>query len=402
MTTERPVQLLVLACYFKGERFMEQAHRRGAKVYLLTQEKLLGKPWPRHACADVFAQRNDSPLSATLNTVSYLARTIRFDRIVGLDDYDIEVAAGLREHLRMPGMNESTARFFRDKLACRMRCRELGIPVPEFTPVFNNEVVAEFIARVPAPWMLKPRSEASATGIHKVESAGELWPLLESKGDKRSFMHLEKYLPGDVYHVDALTSGGKVVFAEAHRCGTPPFNVAHGGGMYTTVTVARGSQDERDIKALNERALVELGMRNGASHVEFIKSREDGRFYLLETGARVGGAHIAETVEAATGGNLWEEWANLEIDSILGQDYRLPETRKDYGGLVITLARQQRPDLSSYAEPEVFYRAPEDYHAGLVVRSPDRARVNALLESYQHRFRDDFFASLPVPERAAH
>jgi len=80
----------------------------------------------------------------------------------------------------------------------------------------------------------------------------------------------------------------------------------------------------------------------------------------------------------------------------------LPETRKDYGGLVITLARQQRPDLSSYAEPEVFYRAPEDYHAGLVVRSPDRARVNALLESYQHRFRDDFFASLPVPERAAH
>lgn len=401
MPADRPLNLLVLACYFKGERFMQQAHARGAKVYLLTQQKLLGKPWPREALADVFAQMDSPPLQATLNTVSYLMRSIRFDRIVGLDDYDVEVAASLREHLRIPGMGDSQARFFRDKLACRMKLRELGIRVPDFTPIFNNEVVAEWIARVPAPWMLKPRSEASATGIHKVHSAEELWRLLDSKGDGRSQYLLEKYLPGDVYHADALTNDGKVVWAEVARCGEPPFNVAHGGGIFTTSTLPRGTEEEKALRAFNEQVLTGLGYQRGASHVEFIKAKEDGQFYLLETSARVGGAHIAEMHEAATGVSLWAEWANLEVDAGV-RPYRLPERRAEYGGLLMTLARQERPDFSAYADPEVVYHAPEANHAGLVLRSPDHARVQGLLESYQRRFRDDFMTVLPSPERPTH
>ena len=38
-----------------------------------------------------------------INTVSYLARTRRIDRIAPLDDFDVEMAATLREHLRIPG-----------------------------------------------------------------------------------------------------------------------------------------------------------------------------------------------------------------------------------------------------------------------------------------------------------
>src|SRR5690242_9557938 len=113
MPSNRPLNLLVLACYFKGERFMQQAKARGANLYLLTQKKLLGKPWPREHLVDVFAQNDDPPLQATLNTVSYLNRSIRFDRVVALDDYDVETAASIREHLRIPGMGDSQARFFR-------------------------------------------------------------------------------------------------------------------------------------------------------------------------------------------------------------------------------------------------------------------------------------------------
>jgi hypothetical protein len=393
--------MLVLACYFKGERFMTRAKERGANVYLLTQQKLLGKPWPRQALADVFAQNDGPPLQATLNTVSYLMRTIRFDRIVGLDDYDVEVAASLREHLRIPGMGDTQARFFRDKLACRIRLRELDIPVPDHTPVFNNEVVGEWIAKVPPPWMLKPRSEASATGIHKIKSADELWQVLDSKGDGRSQFHLEQYLPGDVYHVDSITSDGRVVFAEAARCGDPPFNVAHGGGIFTTVTLPRGTEEERTLKAFNEKVLTSLGYRYGASHVEFIKGRDDGKFYLLETAARVGGAHIAEMHEAATGVNLWEEWANLEVDLNV-RPYKVAPQRQEYAGLMMTLARQERPDFSAYSDKEVVFHAPEANHAGLVVRSPQRERVVQLVEGYKQRFMNDFMTSLPNTDKPAH
>lgn len=173
-----PVTILCLASYFKGERFMRKAAELGAKVYLLTQERLLGHAWPRESLADVFAQRNGAPLDETIRTVSYLARTIPFNRIVALDDFDVETAAALREHLRMPGMGDTTARHFRDKLAMRVKAEEAGIPVPEYVHVLNYDQVREFMKRVPAPWMNKPRSEASATGITKVQNEAQLWELV--------------------------------------------------------------------------------------------------------------------------------------------------------------------------------------------------------------------------------
>ncbi len=398
MPSHRPLTILALASYFKGERFLLQAKKRGAKVYLLTLQKLLGKEWPRQALEDAFAQNDNPTLQQTINTVSYLNRSIRFDRIVALDDFDVEVGASLREHLRIPGMGDSQARFFRDKLACRMRLRELGHLVPDFTPVFNNEAVAEWIAKVPPPWMLKPRSEASATGIHKVHGPDELWGLLESKGDARSYYHLEAFVPGDIYHVDALTFDGKVVFAEAAMCGEPPFSVAHGGGIFNTMTLERGTDEERALKAYNERILTSLGYQYGASHVEFIKGKADGRFYLLETSARVGGAHIAEMHEHATGVNLWEEWANLELDHAV-RPYTLPPRKSDYAGLLMTLARQEHPDFSSYTDKEIVYRAPEASHAGLVVASPDRKRVAELMASYKQRFAHDFMTVMPAASK---
>ncbi len=397
--TDSQKKILVLACYFKGVAFMEQAKRRGAQIHLVTHEWQKDKPWPHHILDSFFAQMNDPPLRATINTVTYMARQTNFDVVVGLEDFDVETAAALREHLCLPGMKTSQARFFRDKLSCRTELKRVGVRVPDFVRVINDAEINAFCDRVPAPWMLKPRSEASATGIHKVHSRDELWQLIQSKGDDRSFFLLEKYLPGDVYHVDSLTVGGKVIFAEAHRCVTPPFDVAHGGGIYASATVERGSDDEKAIKELNEMAITRLGYQNGVTHIEFIKSREDGKFYLLETAARVGGAHTAELVEAATGINLWAEWANIEID---GANYRLPKRRYDHGGLLMTLARTEHPDMSAYNAPEVVFRSPETWHAGLVLGSPSHARVAELLTDYRECMLRDFTAVLPAAQRCAH
>src|SRR4029079_18253582 len=98
------------------------------------------------------------------------------------------------------------ARDCGDKLAMRVKARDEGIPVPDFVHVLNYDAIREFIHRVPAPWMFKPRSEASATGIIKVENESQLWDVINSKGDRQSYYLLEKYLPGDVYHVDSIIS----------------------------------------------------------------------------------------------------------------------------------------------------------------------------------------------------
>jgi biotin carboxylase len=252
--------------------------------------------------------------------------------------------------------------------------------------------------RVPPPWVLKPRSEASAIGIKKAHHAEEVWQLLDALGDQQSFYVLEQYIPGDIFHIDSIVSEREVVFAVPHKYGHPPMNVAHDGGIFTTRRVPEESSDAQALESLNRELISALGLVRGVTHTEFIKGRDDGRFYFLETASRVGGANIAETIEAATGMNLWAEWAKIEVDG--GErPYSLPPHRNDYSGIIISLARQESPDTSAYDDPEIVWRMSKQHHAGLIVRSSDHARVERLLDEYSRRFYEDFFATQPLPDR---
>ncbi|HEY0407615.1 MAG TPA: hypothetical protein VGC89_17915 [Pyrinomonadaceae bacterium] len=402
MTNSRPVTILCLASYEKGAEFIRECKRQQCRVILLTSKSIADVDWPRESLDEIFLipdQNKKWNLADVIKGVSFLARKEMIDRIVALDDFDLETAAALREHLRVPGMGETTTRYFRDKLAMRVRAREAKIPVPDFEHVLNYETLHDYLSRVSPPWLVKPRFEASTTGIKRVNTADEFWEVVDDLGDRQSFHVVERYVPGDIYHVDSIVNDREIIFAVANKYGQPPLDVAHGGGVSTTATVRRGSADEQALLALNREVLGAFGLLRGVSHTEFIKGRDDGRFYFLETSARVGGANIVELVEAATGINLWAEWARIEIKR--GEsDYELPPQRDDYAGLLISLARQECPDTSAYCDAEVVWRLNKRYHAGLIVQSSDPARVEHLLEEYARRFSEDFCATHPLPERA--
>jgi hypothetical protein len=173
--------------------------------------------------------------------------------------------------------------------------------------------------------------------------------------------------------------------------------VAHQGGIFVTRRLADDSSEARDLTELNARLLTAFNLERGVSHTEFIRGR-DGRWYFLETSARVGGAFIVDVVEAATGLNLWREWAALELAGEDGE-YSIPTHRAGYAGIVLTLARQAEPDTSVYNDPEVVYRVRKHHHAGLIVASPDPERVEHLITDYTERFYRDFHATAPPPER---
>lgn len=390
---EQQLTTLCLASFEKGEAFFRECKRQGCRVILITVEKLREANWPREAIDEIFYMPDRYSRDDIIKGVSYLARTQGIDRIVPLDEYDQDSAALLREHLRIPGMGDTTARYFRDKLAMRVKARTEGIRVPDFVHVLNYDRLREFMSRVEPPWVLKPRSEAASMGIKKIAGSDDLWPLLETLGDRQSFYVLEQYLPGDIYHVDSIVSERDVLFAVPHKYGHPPMDVSL-GGIFTTRKISRDSADAQALDSLNKEIIKALGLVRGITHTEFIKARSDDQFYFLETAARVGGANIAETVEAATGLNLWAEWAKIEIAGEEGR-YELPAHRDDFGGVIISLARQEHPDTSAYDDPEIFYRLKKLYHAGLVVGSTDANRIEELLEDYSRRFYEEFYTSQP-------
>ncbi|MFZ0322299.1 MAG: ATP-grasp domain-containing protein [Candidatus Sulfotelmatobacter sp.] len=398
MPEVHPLTFLCITTYEKGQEFMRECKRQGCRVILLTAEKLRDADWPRESLDDTFYLPAELPLADTVQAVTHLARSQKIDRIVALDEFDMETATTLREHLRVPGMGLTTMRYFRDKLAMRMRALDRDVRVPDFVPIVNHADIRYYLDHVPGPWVLKPRQEASAIGIKKLHNADELWPILDQLGDKQSSYLLEKFVPGDVYHVDSVVSENEVVFMNVSKYGKPPMNVAQGGGVFTTFTVPRGSDADSALREMNRTLIAALGLVRGVAHAEFIQAHADGHFYFLECAARVGGAYINEMVEAATGINLWREWARIEISSSDGS-YKLPPVHEEYSGVILSLARQEWPDTSRYGDPEIALRIKKHHHAGLVLRSTDPERVRGLLEDYARRFAEEFTAVEPPKEK---
>ena len=398
MSPDHAISVLCVSSYEKGQEFLRACKAMGCVVYLLTVEKLRKANWPREAIDEMFFMPEDLPIKDLLHAVSYAARTRRIDRIVALDEFDLENVASIREHLRLPGMGLTTVRYFRDKLAMRARAREADVLVPEFIHVLNHDDLREFMNSVPGPWLLKPRAQASGIGMKKIQTTEELWPWLEQLGDNQSDYLLEQFIPGFVYHVDGVVSEKEVLFAEAHGYGTPPLDVSHHGGVFTTRTLPRDSDEVQTLKEIHKKLVGGLGLVRGVTHTEFLKAHADDRFYFLEIAARIGGAYISNLVQAATGINLWREWAHLEIGAGK-QPYQLPQTHHDYAGVIVCLARQQDPDTSAYTDPEIVYRITKFHHAGFVLKSSLPQRIEALLTSYSQRFVPDFLATQPVPDK---
>ena len=389
--------ILCIATYEKGQAFLRECHRLGHTVLLLTADTLRDADWPREAITETFYVPRDIARDDLLKGVSHIARSRAVDRIVPLDDFDVETAATVREHLRIPGMGETTARYFRDKLAMRVKAKNAGILVPDFVHVLNDEAIARFAADVPAPWVLKPRSSAAAIGIRRIDAIGDLSPAIEALGDRRSFFLLERYVPGDVYHADSIVWEREILYHAAHRYGRPPMDIAHEGGVFTTRTLAAHAEETGPIAALNREVLTTLGLVRGVTHTEFIRAHDDDRWYFLETSARVGGAFIVDVIEAASGLNLWKEWAHIEI---AGEQfsYELPPVTDRYAGIVLTLAREPDPDLTAYTDPEIVTRIHKHHHAGVILASRDSERLDALITTYADRFERDFMAWHPAPD----
>lgn len=404
-SSSSPVNVVCVASHFKGGEFLRECKRQGAHVELLTRERTLGESWPRESLDGLHALPDDAGADLVVHAATHLGRRRKLHTLVALEEFDVITAALVREHLRLPGMDSARARVFRDKLAMRVCASEAALRVPEFTPLFNFQEVGEYMDRVPPPWVIKPRSDVSSSGVRKLEDAEGVWRAIDALDaraalqDRSSYYLLERYVAGEVFHVDSIVEDGAVIFCGASRYGRPPMNVVQDGGVFTTHTIEYDSHEHVELKRLNAALLRALGLQCGAAHAEFIRGADDGEYYFLEVAARVGGAYIAETLEAASGFNLWREWARVEVAHARGERIGRLDARREHGGIALSLARQERPDTTAYDDPEIVFRLDKSYHVGLVVRSQSLERVKELLESYAERFARDFSAYVAPPER---
>jgi biotin carboxylase len=399
-----PKQIVCIASEHKGNEFLDEAAAAGWEVTLVTRKKLLDEPWQWTAISDVRTVEDNASVHDYVRAITNVAGGKAIDRVVGLDEFDVVTAARAREHLQLGGMTSSEALRFRDKLAMRNIASRAGIPCPQYVGAFNRDAINAFLDEVQAPWIVKPRTEVSAFGIRKCDTREQVWEALEALDrrntwrDHPSQFLIERFIAGNVFHVDSVVNNGKVQACGVSRYGTPPFSVMHYGGVFTSSIVSYRAKERKQLEKLNSDLLSAFGYERGVSHAEFLQSAEDGQFYLLEVACRVGGAYIANVLEHACNFNLWREWAKLET-STKENPYKLPKLRKEFAGVALALAKEVTPDVSSYDEPEIVYRVSKPKHVGFIFHSSRQRRVDELLNSYSRRIAEDFLAVAPAKER---
>ncbi len=392
-------RLLCLASFETGHDFLRQCAEMGVRVTLLTLEQHRDGAWPRESLEELATMPAGLNREQILNTVSWMARSRRFDRVVALDEHFLETAAQIREHMRVPGMGTTTAGCYRDRLAQRVIARAFGFQVPRFCRVLNYDELRDFMARIAAPWLLRPRMGASAS--IRIDDSEQLWRNLESLGDAQSHYILEQIVEGDSFRVDSIVSDCEVKFSVVHQNGRRTTQGEQAEAVRTTYTVDRNSRDVRELTAINRALAPAFGMVRGITHAHFLRSLVDGSYYFVEIGAAVGGAflggtyagetfscdsHIDKLVEAATGVSLWRQWANLEVADLRHTGYTVPDGYEGYAGSVVCTSHGPVPSMDSVADPAIVARVRNHQSAGLILRAASPVRIRTLLEDYAAQF----------------
>lgn len=391
--------VLCLTNFFKGHRLLESFKKLGCRTLLVGTTRVRHDPWKSEHVDEKFFVHDFEDEQALLNAISYLARDREIDLVVPLEEYSVETAATVRAHLGLPGPDEGVTRRSRDKLAMRLLARQAGIPVPAFEAFVNRGAVGRFLNSVPGPWMIKPRMEGGAVQIRKLHHAEDVWRLFEELGDRRSYHLIEAFVPGSVFHVDSVVQNGRVLMALPGRYGTPPFDVWHGGGVFSSRTVAKKDPLAKVLLDLNEKVVRAVGVHQGVNHVEFL-ALED-RVYFLEIGARVAGSNLDRLTTAATGVDLFLESAKLELHW-LGDEYKVDKPYRKEAGIVLCLSRDKEPSKDFCAGmPEVVWTLSHEHHAGCVVASSNSARIDRLVETIRENLARDHLAVLPATEKPA-
>lgn len=316
--------VLCISTSNQGQALLLELARLDCRVVLLTVDEHRNADWPKDALAELQTMPGGMSMGQIINTVTYLARTRRFSRIFPLDEASMETAAVLREHLRIPGMGITTTHSFRDRLAMRMNAAHFGLRAAAFAPIVNYDEIRAYMDRVPVPWLLTPRSELFPGPIQQLHDPEQVWCALEELGDRQSYFFLEQFIPGDFYHVDAITVAGQVIFSAVHPACDVSGAVPHASDEPPALPIPCTLAQQGDLKRANGKLLEKLGLVRGITRSKFVRSRTSGEFYFLETSANVADVSTVLRIDPTHELNVWVEWARLEVAAMRGQAYALP------------------------------------------------------------------------------
>ena len=211
-------------------------------------------------------------------------------------DQAVLPTALLAERLGLPGLPVRTAEIVADKRKMRAAFEMAEVASPAGREITNADEQA--LAEVGLPAVVKPVDGSGQRGVTELRRADELAQAVDRAlaASRAGAAVLERYVEGEEYTVNGfLLEGEYFPMSVTQRLLHPPPPL----GVCIAHRYPSHAKDERELFEVAHDASTAVGIESGPSYVQM--RVEDGRPWVIEVGARLGGGKDAELAKLVTG-----------------------------------------------------------------------------------------------------
>ena len=237
-----------------------------------------------------------------------------------------------------------------NKWLMRQAFTSADVPCPRHMCVTTVDVDT-IQAQMNLPLIVKPSDRSGSLAVNKITDWSQLASAIQ-EAQSISFkgeVMVEEFIEGREISVEFISYQGKhypLQITDKVTTGAPHFVELEHHQPSTLSTEMYSA-----IYAITKRALQALGITNGASHAEY-KITDDGRVYIMEIGARMGGDFIgSDLVQLSTG----YDFVRGVIEVALGQFVAPVITKSAYSGVYFLSA--ETPAIADFIQQAHLYPA---------------------------------------------
>lgn len=225
------------------------------------------------------------------------ARENKIDGVLtAATDYGVLTAAYVARELGLPGLKYEVSQLIKNKYQVRKCLFESHVDDTEQAyEVHRDSNIEELASKIVYPVMVKPCDGSGSRGASRVDKAEDLKEACKyaMDGSITDRAEIETFIVGKEYGAETLVINGEVhVLGIMQKWMTnPPYYAELGHSIPTDL------KKEVEDKAVNcvKNAIKALGVNFGSVNMDMLIT-EDGKVYIIDIGARMGGNMIGPCI----------------------------------------------------------------------------------------------------------
>jgi biotin carboxylase len=242
-----------------------------------------------------------------------VAKNQKLLAVATLDEELVDLAAEIRAHLGVRGLQPKDAAHFRDKVAMKRAVAAAGVTIPQFEPCTNRAAVASMLTKY-GKLVVKPVRGMGARGIAFITTAMELEAWYAACSQVGEF-EAEQFIDGVLYHVNAVVHDGQALLTASAPYFPGMGNIDFGAGAPFATVIEDDPARCVALKAFSDRVVSALNVVSGVTHLECFVT-PSGEIVFCEIAIRPGGGGIVSMIEAQHGVNFNRVALRLEAGQV--------------------------------------------------------------------------------------